>query len=261
MGSTSVTSAGVATDQPMVLVPLYIYPLEKAWEPLFDLALALPSVLFVTVVNPCNGPGDDALPDASYRDVLHRLNSVPNVRILGYVHCTYGSRPVDAICADIDIYRAWNGSFRVDGIFFDEAPSDPNTLDFMTTVSDHTRSTWQQSLDRPGLVIFNPGVVVQHAFFDAADWIVVFEQSQTHWNTPDIQGALQQVPADLQRKAVAIVHSLTGDLHEASQLATDIRSRGFGGLHLTEQLGGGYTAWPIMWARVAHVLAGDPGPE
>ncbi|KPM40270.1 hypothetical protein AK830_g6284 [Neonectria ditissima] len=259
MGSISAT--GLATNQPVVLLPLYIYPLEKAWEPLFDLALALPSVLFVTVVNPCNGPGDDALPDDSYRDVLQRLSSVPNIRILGYVHCTYGSRPLDAIRTDIDVYRAWNSSFRVDGIFFDETPSDPSTLEFMTTASDHTRSTWRKSLSRPGLVAFNPGVVVQRAFFDAADWIVVFEQSQTHWNTPDIQDALQQMPADVQHKAVAIVHSLTGDLGEASQLTADIRLRGFGGLHLTEQVGGGYTAWPVMWASVAHALAGDPGSE
>ncbi|KAL6406433.1 Spherulin-4 [Ilyonectria robusta] len=261
MVATITNSASLATGQPIVLVPLYIYPLEGAWEPLFDLARALPDILFVTVINPCNGPGPDTLPDASYCDVLRRLHSVPNVHSLGYVHCTYGRRPLDAIQADIDTYRGWNGKFRIDGIFFDETPSDPSDLSFLKTVSNHTRSTWQQSLGRHGLVVYNPGVVVERAFFDAADWIVVFEQSQQHWETPVIQEALQEVPPQHLHKSVAIVHSIGGNLNNASSLTNEIRTRRFGGLHLTEELGGGYTKWPLMWDKVAHVLAGDVGSE
>lgn len=257
--STSVLAADAADHhQPIVLVPLYIYPLQEAWEPLFNLALALPNVSFVTVINPCNGPGPDALPDASYCDVLDRLNSVPNVHSLGYVHCTYGTRPLDAIQADIDTYRAWNDRFRIDGIFFDETPSDPSSgLDFMMALSHHTRSTWQQSLDRPGLVVYNPGVVVSRAFFDAADWIVVFEQSHEHWYSPDIQQNLQAVPTELRKKSVAIVHSLAESDDDATELTNEICAHGFGGIHLTEELGGGYTKWPVMWSTVAHALTGN----
>ncbi|KAF7539112.1 hypothetical protein G7Z17_g12500 [Cylindrodendrum hubeiense] len=252
------TSAGLPSDQPVVLVPLYIYPLEEAWEPLFDLARALPNVSFVTVINPCNGPGPDALPDASYCDVLHRLNSVPNIHCLGYVHCTYGTRPLDAIHADIDTYRGWNGTFQIDGIFFDETPSDPSIgLDFMRSASYYTKATWQQSLERKGLVVYNPGVVVNRAFFNAADWVVVFEQSLQHWQTPEVQDVLREVPSDLRKKSVAIVHSLSETGDDATDLTDEICSRGFGGIHLTEELGGGYTKWPVMWATVAHALAGN----
>ncbi|KAH7159651.1 Spherulation-specific family 4 [Dactylonectria estremocensis] len=255
---TTTTNSGFATDQPVILVPLYIYPLQEAWEPLFDLARALPNVSFVTVINPCNGPGPDALPDASYCEVLQRLNAIPNVHSLGYVHCTYGTRSVDAIRADIDIYLGWNDTFQIDGIFFDETPSDPSSgLEFMNTVSNHTRSTWQRSLDRPGRVCLNPGVVVDRAFFDAADWVVVFEQSQEHWQTFDIQQAMQVVPFDLRKKCVAIVHSLEDNDVDAADLTTEICAHGFGGIHLTEELGGGYTKWPAMWATVAQVVAKD----
>lgn len=261
MGSSHTRPGGqTAAQQPFVLIPLYIYPLEGAWEPLFTLARACPSVLFVTVVNPCNGPGAESVPDACYQAALRVMSDIPNILPVGYVHCTYGARPLDAILRDVDAYRGWNDNkFRVDGIFIDETPSNPNSAGYLRSIADHTRSTWRAFLGRETHVVYNPGVAVDGVFFDDADSVVVFEQSKQHWERPDIQESMKQLPARHRPKSVAIVHSLASNV-DAARLARDIRGLGLGGLHLTDEQGGGYTKWPIMWAEVAQVL-GDEKSE
>ncbi|KAH6896745.1 Spherulation-specific family 4 [Thelonectria olida] len=255
MGSSHSRPVKQTATQPMVLIPLYIYPLEGAWEPLFTLARACPKVLFVAVVNPCNGPGVESLPDASYTAAIRTMNEIPNIMPVGYVHCTYGARPLDSIIKDVDIYRGWNDNFRIDGVFIDETPSDPNTASYLKSVADHTRSTWRETLGRSAHVVYNPGVVVDRLFFDDADSVVVFEQSEQHWKTPAIQKSMEQLPPDLRSKAVVIVHTLSGD--HVARLTREIRGIGLGGLHFTDEVGGGYTKWPVMWTDVAQELGGE----
>ncbi|KAI3573373.1 Spherulation-specific family 4-domain-containing protein [Fusarium oxysporum f. sp. albedinis] len=238
--TTTITTTpcyGHVPGQPFVLLPLYIYPLGNAWQPLFDIAYSMPHVLFVAIINPCNGPGTDTLPDASYAAVLQRLS--------------YGRRSLDAICLDIDVYHGWNHDLRLEGIFVDEAPSDPKLLSYMSAIARYTRKKWQQMSDRSSLIVYNPGVVVDPAYFEDPNLVVIFEQSESHWSSPEIQKSITQVPLELRSKAVAIVHSLTENLGDAARLTTEIRLLGFGGLHLTEQVGGGFTKWPVMWVTVA----------
>ena len=52
----------------------------------------------------------------------------------------------------------------------------------MTTLAGHTKSTWQRGLGKDGLVVYNPGVVVGRTYFEHPDYVVVFEQSHSHWS-------------------------------------------------------------------------------
>lgn len=90
-----------------ILLPLYIYPALTAWEPLHTAAASHPELDFLVVVNPGNGPGPSSLPDANYMEALTRLAGLQNVRIIGYVHCSYGNRLLDDIVADVKAYRGW----------------------------------------------------------------------------------------------------------------------------------------------------------
>lgn len=101
--------------RPFVLLPLYIYPAPAAWAPLYDAAGAHPELDFYVVVNPSNGPGDGALPDANYVDALVRLTALRNVRVIGYVHCSYGARPAEEIVADVEAYGRWEGEMAAQG--------------------------------------------------------------------------------------------------------------------------------------------------
>lgn len=243
-------------DNPFVLIPLYIYPLERAWERLFQVAEAHSEVRFVAIINPNSGPGQAALPDASYVAALRRLSDIPNIRTLGYVHCSYGKRPVDAIKADIDVYRGWNGCLELGGIFFDETPSDARHVQFMATLADHTKSTWQRELGKDGMVIYNPGVVVGGAYFEHPDYIVVFEQSQHHWDRSFAKQGLRHASPAARSKSVAIIHSSPAEGDRVEALTRQIRSFGVAGLFVTDEQEGGYTKWPAAWERFAESTAG-----
>ncbi|KAK3343179.1 Spherulation-specific family 4-domain-containing protein [Neurospora tetraspora] len=104
-----------------ILVPLYIYPsswsesLGSGWSPLFSaLTTALtknPSLEFLVVINPGNGPGPDyPIPNADYRAALSALSDsdrFPNVKVIGYVHCSYGQRDVEEVRKDVEGYLGW----------------------------------------------------------------------------------------------------------------------------------------------------------
>lgn len=96
-----------ATNKPFVLVPLYIYPFPTAWEPLYVAADSHPELDFFVVVNPNSGPGPGILPDANYIEALARLTAAPNVKVIGYVHCSYGKRLLDELVAEVSAYRGW----------------------------------------------------------------------------------------------------------------------------------------------------------
>ena len=243
-------------NTPFVLIPLYIYPLEGAWEPLFQVAEAHPEVLFVAIINPNSGPGQAALPDASYVAALRRLSEVANIRTLGYVHCSYGKRPIDAIKTDIDVYRGWNGCLELGGIFFDETPSDARYVQFMADLADHTKSTWQKELGKQGMVIYNPGVVVGRSYFEHPDYVVVFEQSHDHWNRSFVNQGLQHASAEARSKSVAIIHSSKAKGGRVEALTRQIRSFGVTGIFVTDEQDGGYTKWPATWEPFAQSMAG-----
>ncbi|CAH0059262.1 unnamed protein product [Clonostachys solani] len=229
-----------------VIVPLYIYPLEKAWEPLFHAAKAHPNVRFLVIVNPHNGPGDSALPDASYAAALRELNAVCNIHVIGYVYCTYGNRPVDDIQRDIDVYLGWNDQFRVDGIFVDEAPSSSEKVTYMASLTEYTSKSWEGALGRRSINILNPGVVAHAAYFDSADFVVTFEQSAAHWNVEDVKNAIETLSPDHCPKSLVIIHTCDSD-EEISDLVQQAKSKSLGGIYITEQVGGFFTKWPQAW--------------
>lgn len=242
----------------IVLVPLYIYPLEKAWEPLLQSALAHPHIRFLTVINPSNGPGTAPLPDASYAAAMRELSRVPNIQPIGYVHCSYGKRPMGAVQRDIDLYVGWNSDFRMDGIFIDEAPSHPDHVEYMTSLSRHAHGLWQANLGRQSVNVYNPGVVASPAYFDAADYIVTFEQSEQHWNLDSARKSLSSLSPGQSCKSIAIIHSRQAHQRNGLEaLVRQVKSMGFAGLYVTNQLGGGFTHWPEQWDR----LVGEVGVQ
>ncbi|KAL2205622.1 hypothetical protein CC79DRAFT_1275260 [Sarocladium strictum] len=245
--------------RPFVIVPLYMYPLKGAWDPLFEAARAHPEVSFVAVVNPSSGPGKDPLPDASYLEALREMSELRNILALGYVHCSYGRRALGAVTQDIDVYRLWNTNpdhaIRVDGIFFDETPSEPEHVSYMSQATDHVHQTWLSELERHGEVTLNPGVVVGRDYFDHADHVVVFEQSEEHWERYFVTQGLPQIASTTRSKAVAIVHSCGTSEDGLTKLLREVKLMEFGGLYLTEQMGGGYSKWPKQLPHIVNVVA------
>ena len=154
-----------APPKSTILVPLYVYPAQGAWDPLFtaqatNIPLFLtypeltvssieshPGLNFTVVVNPASGPGAGAGPDANYTREIPRLNAHANVRTVGYVSTDYTKRDIGAILNDITVYSGWSENATVkglgmQGIFLDETPSqyDTASAEFFETIAASIRS-------------------------------------------------------------------------------------------------------------------------
>lgn len=170
-----------------------------------------------------------------------------HIQSIGYDHCSCSQRATEDILKEIYTYREWNHEFKLEGIFIDEAPSDPALLPCMASLANHVQSSWS-TLDRHSLVIYNPGVFIDGAFFNCADYVVTFEQSWDHWNL--LHSAEQAVPPlaqDLCPKALAIIHSFVNAGDHLEKVIEKVRGMGVAGLYITEQDGGGCTWWPNAW--------------
>ncbi|QDS78007.1 hypothetical protein FKW77_002509 [Venturia effusa] len=169
-----------------VLVPLYIYPTNNAWAPLYDAITNYPGLNFTIIVNPSNGPGANSYPHNDYISEIEKLNTFSNVRTLGYVHTSYAQRDVQSVLEDVTVYSGWakrrldasTSGFAVQGIFVDEVPSvySPEVAEYLKTVNRAIKNS-------PGilgekLVIHNPGQVPDSRLSDdSTDAAVVFEQT------------------------------------------------------------------------------------
>ncbi|KAF1996313.1 hypothetical protein P154DRAFT_556379 [Amniculicola lignicola CBS 123094] len=197
-----------------ILLPLYIYPKLGYWQPLYDAATAYPDVDFTVVVNPCSGPCMGSLPDQAYLDEIPKLGTYGNIRRLGYVATTYATKEIDKVLAEIDTYAKWPAlanqtQFRVDGIFFDEAPSlyDEKKYEYMKAAGQRVRSGtgFQQKY-----VVHNPGTAVSSlttgspSYLNLTDVTVVLESSYDDW--------LQRystIPAGISTSKLAVIlHSV-----------------------------------------------------
>lgn len=102
------------------------------------------------MVNPANGPGSGAVPDANYTREITRLNTFSNIRTIGYVAVDYGRKPIQNAFADIAKYASWtsqNERLSMQGIFLDESPqlADTHNTTYLQQVRNNVKSTRQLS--------------------------------------------------------------------------------------------------------------------
>ena len=90
-------------------VPAYFYP-GDLWA-----QASLPGG-GILVMNPASGPGTEV--NADYVAAVGAARAA-GMKVLGYVHTSYGARQASLVEADIDAYAAW---YSIDGVFFDEVP-------------------------------------------------------------------------------------------------------------------------------------------
>ncbi|KAK6333961.1 hypothetical protein TWF696_002472 [Orbilia brochopaga] len=164
-----------ATDSSMI-TPLYCAPGDNAtnWQSTFETINSSSSVYFTIIVNPENGPGTGDL-NGDLQAGIEKLKSFPNVRVLGYVHQSYGARDLSDIESDLDAYASWREpktDITLDGIFFDESPADAAHAPYVATVNAYAKD---RGLD---IVMQNPGTVPDEAYFEPGqqtDVNVIFE--------------------------------------------------------------------------------------
>jgi len=153
-----------------LLVPAYFYPGGKGaaeWDRLLAAADEAP---IVAIVNPASGPGKRR--DPNYTAVLKRAKAA-GVRTIGYVSTRYAKRPLADVFGDVD---AWARFYPdVEGIFFDEQPSDFKFVDHYGRLSAYVRTKI-----RGALIIANPGTLCDELYVkrSAADVETLFENGR-----------------------------------------------------------------------------------
>ncbi|CAP85942.1 hypothetical protein E8E15_005319 [Penicillium rubens] len=196
-----------------VFVPLYIYPAPEAWAPLENVISTHPNVNFTVVINPGNGPGPDSLPDGNYTREIPKLTAYDNVRVLGYVHTSYGKRNFSAVRKDIQTYADWptnssNPNLAVRGIFFDETPQqyDAQTLTYLQGLTDFAKNL--KGLGPDQFVVHNPGAIPDSRYLATADSTVVFEAAYSTFQEREGAKLFSNIADSNRTQLCAIVHSV-----------------------------------------------------
>ena len=95
---------------------------------------------FTVVANPHSGPGSINGPGKDYVAAIEQLKSASKVQTIGYVRTGYATRNISSVLEDVAIYSRWPqiaDSLAVNGIFFDEAPSEytSEAVDYMKRIN------------------------------------------------------------------------------------------------------------------------------
>jgi hypothetical protein len=145
-----------------VLVPLYVYP-GGAWTTVAAAKEQYPSVPVVAVVNPASGPGLHL--QQAYVKGVRSLHAA-GVVALGYVHTSYGKRPLSVDEAEMGKYHRWYG---VDGIFLDEMAYTAGHESYYRTLTAYAKSLAMQT------TIGNPGTDTLPSYVGTVSAIVIYE--------------------------------------------------------------------------------------
>ena len=118
----------------------------------------------LAVINPNNGPGTAALSD--YMTGIAQLTAA-GVKVIGYVHTSYGQRPAADVQADVGRWRSLYPA--VSGIFFDEMANVAGQEAYYRNLGANAKS---QGVD---FTIGNPGADSAPGFVGTLDVILVYE--------------------------------------------------------------------------------------
>ena len=193
-----------------LLIPLYIYPSAENLASWQQVAQARSQINVIAIINPNNGPGGP--PNADYQKAMNLLKQA-GVTLVGYVPTGYGKRLSEAIRADISMYDTYFP--QIDGIFFDEVPTDPAYLNKYQSLEGYAKSFFD------GPIIFNPGTVPDALYFEFGDIWVLFEDIPSAWQNFALPDAIAG------ERVAVLVH--TAAVGEMRRIVRDIRNQGLAG--------------------------------
>jgi hypothetical protein len=154
-----------------IAIPMYVDPATSpaAWT---QVTSAAPTVALL-VANTNSGPGASA--QTEYTKAIATAHGAGQA-IVGYVHTSYGSRPLAQVEAEVDSWYAFYPA--IDGIFVDEGSSDTSTIAlYYQPLHDYVKA----KPSGPRTVIINPGTLVAEAFMATADVVVTFEDTYANY--------------------------------------------------------------------------------
>lgn len=223
-----------------VAIPAYFYP-----GSLWTKAVSAAARTSIMIMNPNSGVGVSK--DPQYASTVKAAQGA-GVKVLGYVHTSYGDRALDTVKGEISLYKQW---YRVDGIFLDETSSDSADLTYYKKLAKYIRAR------KGGYVMLNPGVVPHKGYVKLADTTIVFEggfSSYLGWVAPSW---FYNYPAN---KFTHLVHT-TGTADQMEQALKLSATRNAGLIYVTDdQLANPWDTLPSYWPSLLDQITGNCRP-
>lgn len=229
-----------------LLVPAYFYPgpQDPHWP---ALALASKRVPLTVIVNPASGPGNSV--DPAYTLAVNQVRAA-GAKVIGYVHISYGKRPIEQVRTDIERYRTF---YELDGVFIDELASgdSPDIVAYQAGLIAQIRSespSWS--------IVVNPGVTPHRAHLekDPADLIVNFENTAAQWPAESIQATPVNTPF------AHLVHT-TDNEYSMRRIVSGAANAGIQAVYVTDDtMDNPWDTLPRWWMNmVEHIEAINNG--
>ncbi len=239
-------SAVMATGQTRLAVPAYQDPGSAQWN-----AWAVPraKAIGIMIVNLDNG--DDEAYYSSVDEAI-RASRKQGIFVIGYTYTGYGTRDPKIVRRKIDaVYQ----NYLVDGIFFDEVPTDCNASDpFFPTQFSYYEALTNYVHQKAGarITVLNPGT------YSASDCWMGITNILVNWEGKDFPNYrdnyvdyawTHKYPPD---RFWHIVYGMgANQLQKALALA---KQRNAGWVYLTDEAGNPYARPPKYWAAEAEAV-------
>lgn len=174
-----VSTSGAAPLE--ILVPAYFYPSDQGLEHWNSIAAMASKAPVTAILNPANGPGTAA--DPAYTSVITNARAA-GVKVIGYVHTSWGARPLIEVIRDINRYMT---IYAVDGIFVDEMGNDTSEkmVNYYLSIYHYVKG-----FDKKHRVVANPGVAAPEVYLSlpVADSVVTFEAGSRQYQHKQVGG-------------------------------------------------------------------------
>jgi hypothetical protein len=239
----SVIAAAQARGELDIVVPAYFYP--SANSPWVDMTAVADDVAITAIMNPSSGPG--AAKDNNYVAAVNAFRAAGG-RVIGYVHTSYGARPLATVTADIDRYAEW---YDIDGIFVDEMANvgPAERLNYYKAIYDHAKG-----IDGQWEVMGNPGThtIEQYLTWPTADRLVVFENASSAY--PAYSPSAWNAKYD-RAHFVHLIHTEPSADSMRSRLEMAV-ARGAGGVYVTNDvMNNPWNTLPSYWQAEVDAVA------
>ncbi len=167
-GETTLPGAATETSQVSIdysktgiIYPLFGLP-GQTWDDMIEYRKAHPSLPWIAIINPLNGPGG---PNYVFATYVERMQDA-DIQVLGYVSTYWAAVPLETVKDDIDKYKEY---FDVDGIFLDEMSNEREDVERYREITAHAKSAGM------GYVIGNTGTDAAPDYIGVVDNIVISE--------------------------------------------------------------------------------------
>lgn len=205
------------------LIPFYIYP-DYNWNTLVDIKQQNPSFDITAIVNQTNGHFTSTSLD--YKSGISSLSDA-GIKVIGYVYTLNGTRDMNEVKADIDMWVDSYLNNGLSGMFFDEVPATADKLAYYNELTLYARS---KGLN---FTVLNPGTELdqQYVSQNIASVIVTGENKFSRLN--DIP--LNNTQSDTTKLALLIYETPTTE--NAKDVLNFATKNGFTYVYVTNDTG------------------------